>query len=77
MKDIERFILKKMKAVDAFHWELLDDSGMIVIKKIVEDEDQGPTKEWGPFGWYCHPTTLHIDKARMGKTVHLLSTVPF
>jgi hypothetical protein len=44
---LERFILKKMKAVEPFHWELLDESGKKGIKKIVEDEDKGPTKEWG------------------------------
>ena len=56
-----------MKAVEPIHWELLDESGMSVIKKIVEDGYQGPTNEQGPFGWYSHPTTLDINKASMGK----------
>jgi len=34
-----------MKAVEPFHCELWDESGTKVIKKIVEDEDQDPTKE--------------------------------
>lgn len=36
----ERFSLRKMKAVDPFHWDLLDESGLKVVEKIVEDKDQ-------------------------------------
>jgi hypothetical protein len=60
---IKWFIIKKMKAVEPVHWDLLDESGIKSIKKILEDEDQCPTKEWGPFGWYCHSTLTDIDKA--------------
>ena len=40
----ERFSLRKMKAVHPFHWDLLDESGLKVVEKIVEDKDQGPLK---------------------------------
>jgi hypothetical protein len=54
----------------------MDESGMKVIEKIVEDEDHGPTKEGEPFGLYHYPFTLDINKSSMGKTVYLLMTVP-
>jgi hypothetical protein len=42
-----------------------------VIDHIVEDEDQGPSKEWGQYGWYRHPTPSDVIKAGNVKTVHL------
>lgn len=44
-KKFEKFILKKMKEMETFHWELLHETGPKMIKKIVEDEDQGPFKK--------------------------------
>lgn len=37
--------------------------------KILEDEDQRPSKEWGHVGWYRHPAATDIAKVSMGKTV--------
>lgn len=68
-KKIERFILEKMKEMEPFHWELLDETWLKMIKKVVQEEDKGPSKELGSFGLYGHPTTLDIDKANKGKTV--------
>ena len=70
----ERFILEKTKAIEPFHWELPDKSGMKVITKAVENKDQGPLKEWGPFGWYHHSTMSDIKKAS-GKTVYLTQMI--
>ncbi len=36
--------------------------------EIVEDEDQGPSKEWGQYGLYRFPTNAHIKSATQGKT---------
>lgn len=46
----EKLILLKTRAFEPFHWELLDQTGMKVIAKNVEVDNQGPSKEWGPFG---------------------------
>ena len=67
----KRFILKRTNSVDPPRWDLLDEINSTVIDHIVEDEDQGPSKEWGPFGWYCHPTEEQIQKAGGGKTIEL------
>lgn len=48
---MERFGLSKIKRVEPFNWELLNESGMKVIMRIMDDEEQGPTKEWELFGW--------------------------
>ena len=66
----ERFILKRANNVNPPHWELLDEMASEVIDRIVEDEDQGPSKEWGPTGWYRHPTEEQIKKACGCKTIH-------
>jgi hypothetical protein len=52
-------------------WDHLDETARQVINHIVEDEDQGPSKEWGPFGWYRHPTKEQLNKACDGKTIQL------
>jgi hypothetical protein len=44
-------------------WELLDEMATHVIDHIVEDEDQGPSKVWGPCGWYHYPRKEQILKA--------------
>ena len=36
-------------------WDLLDETGSRVVEEVVEDKDQGPSKEWGPYRWYHHP----------------------
>ena len=69
----ERFILKKTKATVPYRWDLLDETGTQVIDHIIEDEDQGPSKEWGPYGWYRHPSPSDVIKAGNGKTVYLSS----
>ena len=43
-------------------WDLLDENTTSVIEQIVEDEDQDPSKKWGPYRWYCYPTEKHILK---------------
>ena len=47
-----RYILRKTKSEEPYEWDLLDETGNKIIKHIVEDEDQGPTREWGEYGWY-------------------------
>jgi hypothetical protein len=45
----ERFILKCTNDNVSFSWDLLDETSCSsrVVVQIVEDEDQGPSKEWG------------------------------
>ena len=71
MDKFERFILKRTNNVNPPHWDLLDEMSSKVIEHIVEDKDQGPSKEWGPFGWYRHPTQEQLQKACGGKTIEL------
>ena len=51
-----------MKAPDPYYWDLLDKTGDCVMEQIVEDDDQGPLKEWSLLGWYHHPTAQDIAK---------------
>ncbi len=46
---------------------LVDEMGTSMVEHIVEGEDQGPTKEWGSHGWFCHPIPSDIAKAQDGK----------
>ncbi len=75
-----RFVLRKTKSSIPYEWDLLDETGRSIEEHIVEDEDQGPSKEWGPHGWYCYPLPLDIAKAALfaakGKSVQLSTTVP-
>ncbi len=64
----ERFILKKTKNSEPFEWDLMDETGNVLVEHIVEDEDQGPSKEWGSLGWYRHPSQEDIAKGCEGKT---------
>jgi hypothetical protein len=43
----KRFILKRTNDDVPFSWDLLDETGRHIVMEIVEDEDQGPSKEWG------------------------------
>ena len=52
----ERFMLQRSNNDVSMSWDLLDETGSHIVEENVEDEDQGPSKEWGPCGWYCHPT---------------------
>ena len=67
----ERFILKRTNNVSPPHWELLDKTSSKVIEHYVEGKNQGPSKEWGPFGWYCHPMEEQIQEACGGKSIEL------
>ena len=69
----ERFILKKTKATEPYQWDLLDETATKVIDHIVEDKDQGPSKEWCQYGWYRHPTLSDVIKAENGETVYVTS----
>ena len=71
----ERFILRKTKCSEPFEWDLLDETGTSIVQHIVKDDDQGPSKEWGPYGWYRHPTPCQINIASQGKTVYLSPVV--
>ncbi len=46
----ERYILRKTKTSEPYEWNLLDETGSILVENIVENEDEGPSKEWGPHG---------------------------
>ena len=48
----ERFILKRNNHDVPFSWDLVDETGRQIVMEVVEDEDQGPSKEWRQFGWY-------------------------
>jgi hypothetical protein len=63
------YILKKTISSKSYKWDLLGDTRNTVVAHIVEDEDQEPTKEWGPYGWYCCPSGEDISKVSDGKTV--------
>jgi hypothetical protein len=65
------YILKQTNNVEPMHRELLDEMAIRVIDHIVEDKDQGPPKESGPHGWYCHLTTEQILRATERKTMWL------
>ena len=64
----ERFILSYTNNDVPFSWDLLDETGRQVVEQIVEDEDQGPTKEWGQYGWYWFPSREQIESAMLGTT---------
>ncbi len=56
------FVLRKTKSSVPYEWDLLDETGRSIVEHILEDEDQGPLKEWCPYGWYCHPLPSDIAK---------------
>ena len=64
----ERFILKRTNNDVPFSLDLLDETGRQVVAEIVEDEDQGPSKEWGQLGWYRFPSNEQIESAMQGKS---------
>ena len=64
----EHFILKRTNKNIPYTWNLLDEAGKQVVVEIVEAEDQGPSKEWGQFGWYRFPSNEQIERATQGKT---------
>ena len=63
--------MRKTKTSEPYEWDLLDETGSILVEHIVENEDEGLSKERGPHGWYHHPSRLEIAKASNGKTVYL------
>ena len=65
----ERFILKRTNSNNPPRWDLLNETATTVMDHIVEDEDQGPSKEWGPYSWYRPPTEYHVKLACSGKTI--------
>ena len=71
--------MRKTKSSIPYEWDLLDETGRSIVEHIVVDEDQGPSKEWGPHGWYCHPLPSDIAKAALfaakGKSVQSTTTV--
>lgn len=71
-----RYILRKTKSSEPYEWDLLDETGNTIVEHIVEDEDQGPSKEWGTYGWYRHPSQDDISKGCDGKTVDVGPVVP-
>jgi hypothetical protein len=76
----QRFVLRKTESSDPYEWDWLDETGRIIVEHIVEDKDQGPSKQWGPYGWYQHLLPSDIAKAvsnaAEGKTVYLSPSVP-
>jgi hypothetical protein len=62
------FLLKWINDKNPPQWELLAKIGLQVIEHIVEDEDQGPLKELGPYGWYRQPNEKDIEKGMSGQT---------
>jgi hypothetical protein len=76
----QQLVLRMTKSSNPYEWDLLDETGRIIVKHIVEDDDQGLSKEWGLYGWYHHPLPSDIAKAALstveGKTVYLSPTDP-
>ena len=70
------YILHKTNCSEQYEWDLLDETGNTVVEHIIEDEDQGPSKEWGCYGWYRHPSEDNISKGCDGKTVNVGPVVP-
>lgn len=64
----EHFILKHTNDNGPLHCDLLDEMGTKVVGYIVEDEDQGPTKEWRPCSWYLQPSKEDIEMVSIGKS---------
>ena len=64
----KRFILKRNNNDVPFSWDLLDETGRQIVMEVVEDEDQGQSKEWGQFGWYRFPSKEQIERAMQGKS---------
>ena len=62
------FILKRTNSDVPFLWGLLEETGRQIVMEIIEDNDQGPSKEWGQFGWYRFPSNEQIENAMQGKT---------
>ena len=52
----QQFILKQTNDFRQMSWDLLDETGSHVVVQIIEDEDQGPSKDRGPYRLHCHPT---------------------
>ena len=75
-----RFVLRKTKSSIPYEWDLLDETGRSIVEHIVEDEDWGPSREWGPYGWYRYLLPSDIAKAdsfaAKGKSVQSSTTVP-
>ncbi len=59
-------ILRQTNSMEPYEWDLLDETGSNIIEHVVEDEDQGPSKEWGEYGWYRPPTKEDISQAVKG-----------
>ena len=72
--------MRKTKSSIPYEWDLLDETGRSIVEHIVEDEDQGPSQRWGPYGWYRHPLPSDIAKAasndKKGKSVQSSPSVP-
>jgi hypothetical protein len=64
----ERLILQHTNNDVPVSWDLLDKTRSCVVAQVVEDEDQGPSKEWGPHGWNCNSSKEQIELESNGKT---------
>ena len=53
------YILKKTKDSEPYEWDLLDETGLNVVEHIIENDEQGPSKEWNM--WYRHPKLEDIS----------------
>jgi len=56
------YILKKTKDSEPYEWDLLDETGLNVVEHIIENDDQGPTKEWNM--WYRHPNLEDVSNIK-------------
>ena len=54
----EHFIPKRANSVDPLQWDLLHKMGTRVVDHIVEDDDQGPSKEQRCYEWDCQLSTI-------------------
>ena len=64
----ERLILLRTNDDVSIYWDLLDKTGSCVVAQVVEDEDQGPSKEWMPYGCDRHCSKEQFELASNGKT---------
>ena len=48
--------------MEPHEWDLLDETARNIIEHVVDDEDQGTSKEWHQYGRYRYPAMEDISK---------------
>lgn len=53
----------------------LDETGSRVVQQIVDDKEQGPPKEWGPYRWYSHCCKEQLKMGSLGENAEMTDVV--